>query len=934
MAVAAGSKLGPYEVLSLVGAGGMGEVYRARDTRLRRDVAIKVLRPGPQADEAHRRRFVQEARTASALNHPNIATIHDLVSVDGTDFIVMEYVAGRPLSDIVRSGMSVDEAVRVAIPIANALARAHEAGVIHRDLKPANVVVATDGTVKVLDFGLAKLVEAPASARVIGDDAAGGYDTRGSFDTASEPTISALFDPASSIGASSIGASSIGGGTPGYMSPEQATGGKVDARSDIFSFGAMLYEMVTGRRAFHGQSVAETLTKVVWEQPTAVGALVPDVPPALDRLIVRCLRKAPERRFQGMADVKVDLQDIKEEREAARAIPAQPISPAPPRVSRPRARLRWLVAATGLALTVALATIGLFLWRPGDATLPAARLVPLTTLRGTEATPAFSPDGRQIAFAWDGDRRAAGEPPNFDIWLKLIGASEARRLTTDPADDMGPSWSPDGRYIAFHRGRLGASASIYLMSSLGGAERKLSDLPASGSETTWFRGAAVPQLAWSPDGRWLAVARARAPYETSDTAGGIHLIPIDGGEARPITAPKAPGLDRDPAFAPDGQRLAYASCEGPAFAPCDVHIVDLDADFKPASAPRRLTRQDRSILGVAWTRDGRSLVYGGARYDWAHLWRVDADGARPPERIEIARQGLSPAIGPAQHRLAFAQSVADTDIHVFEAGRPDMVVVSSSLTDHGPTFSPDGRRIAFESGRSGESEEIWLANADGTNPVQLTHGPGVWQGSPSWSPDGRRIVFDSRGENGYSDLYTIEVDGSGLRRITSGALNEVLPTWSRDGHSIYYKEERPDGSDIWRLPVAGGPAERVTFNGGLRAVESTDGRSLLFVPRDDESPLFSQLVGGGPARQIVDCILSRSLTTGPDGVYYVGCPAGVPEGPLYRLDTVSGVSRRLGIVKTGGSFVPGMAVSPDAKRVLFSAMTSNGGDLLMIENFR
>ncbi|MPZ21044.1 MAG: protein kinase [Luteitalea sp.] len=901
MAVSAGSKLGRYEVLSFVGAGGMGEVYRALDTGLRREVAIKVLRADRHTTETGRRRFIQEARTASALNHPNIATIHDIATVDGTDFIVMEYVTGQPLSALVRSGMSVDAAIRVAIPIADALDRAHSAGIVHRDLKPANVVVTADGTVKVLDFGLAKLVESP--------------DTGREGETATEEAISDLLNRPDTVG----------GGTPGYMAPEQATRGKVDRRSDVFSFGALLYEMITGRRAFKGRSVAETLTKVLCEEPTSPCELTPDTPKELERLILRCLRKEPERRLQDMADVRVELLDLQEAGKAVLALPAAP---------RRGRRLQRLWLAVGLTIVLALTASILIMWRRADVVLPPMRVVPLTAYRGIETTPAFSPDGSQLAFAWDGESSPDEGPRDFDIWLKLIGSSEARRLTTDPLDDMGPSWSPDGRYIAFHRGRRGETASIYLMSPLGGAERKLTDLPAAGSNTSWFRGAAVPQLAWSPDGRWLAVARARAPHETAPEAGSIHLVPIDGGEPHPITAPKAPEWHRDPTFSPDGRHLAYASCASGAFAPCDVSVVHLDSSFRPTAPPRRLTRHDLVVLGLAWTRDGRSLVYGGARYDLSYLWRVDVDGRRPPERIEAARQALSPATVPSQDRLAFALSRADNDIHLFEAGRPQASIVSSSLTDFGPTFSPDGGRIAFESGRSGEVEEIWLANADGSNPVQLTRGPGSWQGSPSWSPDGRQIAFDSRGTDGFSDIWTIDVDGGGPRRVTSGALNDVLPTWSVNGRWISYQEERADGSDISRVRETDGAVERVTRNGGFRAVEAADGKTLFFVRRDDESPLFRQPVAGGAERQVVDCVLSRSVAVGPDGIYYVGCPAGVPENPLYRLDVTSGVSQRLGIVRTGAGFVPGMAVSPDGKSVLFSVTVDDGADLLMIENFR
>ena len=291
-------RLGPYEVLGPIGAGGMGEVYRARDTRLGREVAIKVL-PAERLSDPHRRaRFVQEARAASALNHPHIVTIHEIESAEGVDFIVMELVPGETLAHRLRHGaLPVDEALRIAIPLADALATAHAAGIVHRDLKPGNVMVTPDGVVKVLDFGLAKLVH---------------EDTAGS----DERTATA---PPDAVPLSRPGAVT---GTVGYMSPEQASGGNVDARSDIFSFGTVLYEMVTGRRAFAGTSSADTLAAVVRDQPKPPSELVPDVPKELERIILHCLRKEPGRRFQHMVDVKVELQELKEESDSQASAPA------------------------------------------------------------------------------------------------------------------------------------------------------------------------------------------------------------------------------------------------------------------------------------------------------------------------------------------------------------------------------------------------------------------------------------------------------------------------------------------------------------------------------------------------------------------------------------------------------------------------------------
>ena len=394
MALQPGSTLGPYEILSLIGAGGMGEVYRARDPRLNREVAIKVLPADRVSDEDRRRRFVQEAHAASALNHPHIITIHEIESANGHDFIVMEYVRGKSLDALIpRHGLRLGEVLRIAIPVADALAAAHARGIIHRDLKPANVMVGTDGAVKVLDFGLAKLSGS--------DDAADDHLTHTADGGLSAPGTIA--------------------GTAAYMSPEQATGGPVDARSDIFSFGALLYEMVTGARAFAGTSTADTLSAVIRAQPKAPSAIVANVPSDLEKVILRCLRKDPPRRYQHIDDVKVALEDIKEESESG-------VTARAPVVRSRRGPIAALVAA---ALVIVGATAWLLLpsHRRPEAPAPM-RTLPLTSLTGSELYPTFSPDGEQVAFSWNGTKQ-----DNWDVYVTLVGSSDVRRLTSDPAED-------------------------------------------------------------------------------------------------------------------------------------------------------------------------------------------------------------------------------------------------------------------------------------------------------------------------------------------------------------------------------------------------------------------------------------------------------------------------------------------------------------------
>ena len=432
-----GQTLGHFEILEMLGEGGMGVVYKARDTHLDRLVAIKILPADKVADRDRRRRFAQEAKSASALNHPGIVTIHDIAQHEGIDFIAMEFVPGRTLDRVIPwHGFGLNETLDYGVQIADALAAAHAAGIVHRDLKPANVIVTEQGRIKVLDFGLAKLVDRPGLAAW--DDA---------------PTAT---HPAPVTGHGAIV------GTVAYMSPEQAEGKAVDARTDIFSFGSVLYEMVTGQRAFQGDSLLSTLTAVLREDPKPVSNIREGLPRELERVITRCLRKAPERRWQAMADVKVALRELKEEFDPGGLTLSAPAVPRP--------RRSWAIAAA-LTLAVAAGVIGVLLWRNRDVRpkSPAVSFtaIPLTTYQGREQQPAFSPDGSSVAFTWNGETEE-----NWDIYAKLIGPGSPQRLTTDPAMDLSPAWSPDGRSIAFVRVR-GGRLIVVVVPSRGGPEREV-----------------------------------------------------------------------------------------------------------------------------------------------------------------------------------------------------------------------------------------------------------------------------------------------------------------------------------------------------------------------------------------------------------------------------------------------------------------------------
>ncbi|MDQ6666426.1 MAG: serine/threonine-protein kinase, partial [Acidobacteriota bacterium] len=402
----AGQTISHYRIVEKLGDGGMGVVWKARDTRLNRFVALKFLPAAMTGDPERKRRFAQEARAASALNHPNIVTIYEIDQVDGADFISMEFVPGKALDQLIpRKGLRLNDALQYAIQAADALAAAHAAGIVHRDLKPANIMAGGNGGVKVLDFGLAKLTEQLGASEFARTETLARPQTK-------EGVIA---------------------GTISYMSPEQAEGKKVDARTDIFSFGAVLYEMITGRRAFAGDSMASVLSAVLRDQPKPAAEIAHDVPRELDRIVTRCLQKDPNRRYQHAGDLKIDLQHVTEE-------PAAGGSP----VAQSMNRWRWLAAAACIAVLFA---VGWKL-RGLRAETSLWTLTRLTNDAGLSGFPALSPDGKLVAYSSDrsSDGNPDGEP---DLYIKQVAGGQPIRLTSDGAGNTTPDFSPDGSKIVF-----------------------------------------------------------------------------------------------------------------------------------------------------------------------------------------------------------------------------------------------------------------------------------------------------------------------------------------------------------------------------------------------------------------------------------------------------------------------------------------------------
>jgi serine/threonine protein kinase len=884
-----GKTISHYRILEKLGEGGMGVVYKARDPRLDRFVAIKVLPAEKVADPERKQRFVEEAKAASSLNHPNIITIYDIGQAEGVDFISMECVDGKTLDRLIpRRGMRLNEALKCAVQIADALARAHAVGIVHRDLKPGNIMVNERGLVKVLDFGLAKLTESTAA----GED----ESTRTMRPTTEEGKIV---------------------GTVAYMSPEQAQGKKVDARSDIFSFGSVLYEMVTGGQAFHGDTKASTLAAILKDNPRPASQLVDGLPKEVERLISRCLRKEVDQRSQHMDDVKIALQELKDESDSGVLGMA-----AVPKL-KPRRRLHWVLS---VAAALIVGTVGVWLVRSKKQG-PEVPLVavPLTSYPGFESQPSFSPDGTQLAFAWDGEKQ-----DNRDIYVKQIGLEPPYRLTNDPAMDYSPAWSPDGRLIAFLRDLSTGKTAIMLIPQRGGSERNL-------AEVNWVLGSGVfPSLSWTPDSKWLV-----APTSTTGQRGwALHLFSTETGEQRPLTNPPIEELgDTAPAVSPDGRTLVFSRVS------LDFNVtlwlLRLGEGYKPLGKEENIQTGQITDASAAWLPDGSEFVFSSRIGTAFGLSRIAVSKGAIPKRISLdASDASTPAISRHGNRLAFAAGKYDLNIWRIDLkgrgqkpGLPSRFIASTQ-NEVSPAYSPDGRKIAFMSRRSG-TDEIWICDSDGSKAAQLTSFSGSAIDFPNWSPDSQNIAFTVWQKEVKADLYAISANGGAPRRLTTHPAQDILPYWSHDGRWIYFSSTRSGREEIWKMPSSGGEALQITRNSGFFPKESADGKFLYYMKGwSGPVSVWRASVDGDQEVKILDSVHGEGLwAVGKDGIYYFRTPDKVGHSDICFYEFATGRTRRvLTIIERHlNNYI---AVSPDGRTILYTQPDESGSVLMLVENFR
>jgi Tol biopolymer transport system component len=853
-----GQKIGNYEILSLLGAGGMGEVYLARDGRLDRQIALKLLPAQFTQDPAQVQRFEREARAASVLNHPNIITIYEIGREGDAHFIAAEFVEGRTLREIIAGGKTqLRETLAIAIQVADALATAHTAGVFHRDIKPENVMVRSDGLVKLLDFGLAKPIgnreterQKDGGTEVCRDGETerrrDGENEKASLSLSLSQPLSHSVSQSSSL--SQMTDPRMLMGTPAYLSPEQARGEKVDHRTDIFSLGLVLYEMVTGERPFASVCAISVYDKIAQEAPITIERA--DIPPLLKRVINRALKKDRAARYQTAEEMRNDLQRLIRESGGARSVLFS------------GRRVKWAVGLGALAImTFMLAPALRRMTRTEAAPFSAGTVRKISYMAGEENFPSLAPDGQSIIYS----SRAAG---NWDIYLQKIGEQQAVNLTADsPYVELAPAFSPDGTRIAFHSSREGQG--IFLMDSNG---RNVTRLSVGGNNP-----------AWSPDGREIALTEDRIfDYEGRFYGRSrLFVVNVQTGARRLI----ATGDAVQPNWSPHGSRIAYwGSQKGGQL---DVWTVSATG-AEGAAAPVAVTDDEAADWNPIWSRDGKYLYFLSNRGGSMNMWRVPVDqvsgrvtGPLEPATLPSAKsQHMSfsadgksliyvevnrsentwqiafnpvtasvtgqpsqithgatryscPDPSPDEKSLVFVTSIdAQEDVFVINRDTNELRQLTNDTSlNRIPRWSPDGRQIAFLSDRSGKNE-IWKVNQDGSGLERLTDVPGANVLNPVWSPDGRRLLYQVRDVNS----YIIDVSGSEqTRRPPQPLAGHQMPgffpwSWSPDGKLLAgwpYKNELP-GSGVVVYSFATSRYERLTER-GTHPAWLNDNRRLIYI---------------------------------------------------------------------------------------------------------
>jgi eukaryotic-like serine/threonine-protein kinase len=728
-----GTRLGPYEIVAPLGVGGMGEVYRARDPRLGREVAVKVLPASFSGDPETLDRFEREAKVLASLNHPNIAAIYGFEE-SGAPALVMELVEGPTLADrLLRGPLPPEEALLVARQIADALECAHERGIVHRDLKPANVKVTADGTVKLLDFGLAKALEADIEKP----------------DISSSPTFTRMGTQAGIIL-----------GTTAYMSPEQAKGRPVDRRADIWAFGCVLFEMLTGKMAFSGETVTDTLAEIIKQDPDW-NLITANTPKPIRNLIGRCLKKDLKQRLQAIGEARIAIEEVLASKDTSVEEDVNP--KAPPALAAKRGHA--LAACVGGFLIGAVLAAFVVWWAVRSGSAPAAmHFSAVTSFAGVQAQPALSPDGHSVAFVSNRDG-------HYNVYVGLVHGGELVQITHSSSMKSRPSWSPDGSTLAYAQLNDSGTMDIWEIAALGGTPRKVI---LDANDPTW-----------TPDGRSLV-------YENI-ADGSLWTCGPSGENPRLLVHMESFRIATEPRVSPDGRMVAVALRWDGGGPYSDLGVADVST-----GKVRQLTHEFALALSPAWSPDNRFIYFASSRGGTLNIWKIGADGsglrqvtAGEGDDVELDVSGDGKRMVFATMRLNIGLAQGDFQTR---PGEPTVKVLTTdpARNEWGPAYSPDGTRLAFFTNLKGvENESIGIADANGANATQLVLDARV-NVFPRWSPDGTRLIYLSQDERDH-DYRSVAISGGAPQTIGNGGHGMV--DVSRDGRLLYQDQGEAQAFD-------------------------------------------------------------------------------------------------------------------------------------------